>query len=224
PHSVVKSDRLLVLGTFAAVATFVIFYLMTVFTLSWGTSQLGYTRSGFLLLQMVGVVFLGLTIPLSAIIADRIGSRAMLIIATSLIMLFGLFFQPLFGGGTTTHVIAFLSVGLGLMGLTYGPLGTVLAELFPTAVRYTGASLSFNLAGILGASLAPYIATWLASHYGMSHVGYYLTAAATVTLVGLLGLRSRRQPAPAPPCTDRESPVMTRTPPAGSLQMDPPKP
>ena len=72
------------------------------------------------------------------------------------------------------------------MGLTYGPLGTALAELFPTAVRYTGASLAFNLAGILGGSLAPYIATWLARDYGIACVGYYLSAAGAVTLVALL--------------------------------------
>ena len=61
------------------------------------------------------------------------------------------------------------------MGLTYGPLGTALAELFPTEVRYTGASLTFNLAGVVGASLAPYAATWLASTHGLAWVGYYLS-------------------------------------------------
>jgi metabolite-proton symporter len=186
---ITRHPRALLLGTFAAVATFVIFYLMTVFTLSWGTTRLGYTRSGFLLLQMFGVLFLALTIPVSALIADRIGSRAMLIAATLAIMAFGLGFQPLFGSGTRAGVIAFLALGLGLMGLTYGPLGTALAQLFPTAVRYTGASLAFNLAGIFGASLAPWIATALATRYGLGSVGLYLTAAATLTLLALLGLR-----------------------------------
>ena len=63
------------------------------------------------------------------------------------------------------------------MGLTYGPLGSALAELFPAAVRYTGASLTFNLAGIVGASLAPYAATWLATNHGLPAVGYYLCVA-----------------------------------------------
>jgi MFS family permease len=72
------------------------------------------------------------------------------------------------------------------MGLTYGPLGTALSELFPTAVRYTGASLTFNLAGIVGASLAPYVATWLAQTYGLAYVGYYLSAAGAVSLVALV--------------------------------------
>ena len=79
-----------------------------------------------------------------------------------------------------------------LMGLTYGPLGTVVSELFPTAVRYTGSSLAFSLAGILGASLAPYIATWLAEKYGLRYVGYYLTASAAVTLIGLFMIRETR--------------------------------
>jgi len=79
-----------------------------------------------------------------------------------------------------------MALGLSLMGLTYGPLGTVLSELFPTPVRYTGSSLAFNFSGILGASLAPYIATWLATRYGLQYVGYYLATAAALTLVGLL--------------------------------------
>jgi dipeptide/tripeptide permease len=80
------------------------------------------------------------------------------------------------------------------MGLTYGPLGTALAALFPTAVRYTGASLAFNLAGILGASLAPYVATWLAKNYGLASVGYYLSAAGLITAVALFAIRT---PSPA---------------------------
>ena len=76
-------------------------------------------------------------------------------------------------------------LGLALMGLTYGPLGTLLSELFPTAVRYTGSSTSFNLAGIFGASLAPYFATWLASHYGLRAVVWYLSGAALLTLLAL---------------------------------------
>ena len=190
-----QHPRELVLGTFAAVATFVVFYLMTVFALSWGTTALGYSREQFLILQMIGVLFFALTIPVSAVIADRRGRFAMLIAATLGIMAFGLLFAPLFSAASPVRVVIFLALGLGLMGLTYGPLGTALSELFPTSVRYTGASLTFNLAGIVGASLAPYVATWLATNYGLAYVGYYLTAAGALTLLALLLIR-RPQPQP----------------------------
>jgi len=170
-------------GTLMSLATFVIFYLMTVFTLSWGTSALGFTREAFLRIQLVGVVCFAVTIPISARLAEH-GRRRILVGATVAIALFGLVMAPLFAAGTTGAVLT-LAVGLGLMGLTYGPLGTVLTELFPTDVRYTGSSLTFNLAGIVGASLAPYIATSLASNFGLPAVGYYLTGSALLSLVGL---------------------------------------
>ena len=183
--------RTLVLATLASVTTFVVFYLMTVFTLSWGTSSLGFTRQEFLVLQIVGVLFFAATIPLSAAIADRHGRQPVLIAATLAIIGFGLAFAPLFSSGGALSAVVFLSMGLALMGWTYGPLGTALAELFPTAVRYTGASLTFNLAGILGGSLAPYIATSLAARFGIAAVGYYLSAAGVVTLAALLLLKTR---------------------------------
>ena len=82
-----------------------------------------------------------------------------------------------------------MAARVGVMGFTYGPLGSALGELFPTAVRYTGTSLAFNAAGILGASLAPYLATWLATKYGLFAVGAYLSVAGLVSLVAWLGLR-----------------------------------
>jgi metabolite-proton symporter len=181
---------ILVFGTLLSLATFVLFYLMTVFSLSWGTSQLGYDRQTFLVMQLVGIVCFGVTIPISARFAER-GRRRTLIAVTIGIFLFGLLLGPLFTAGRA-GALGMLCLGLGLMGLTYGPLGTVLSELFPTEVRYTGSSLTFNLAGIFGASLAPYIATWLAATYGLSYVGYYLSAAAALTLVGLVFTRETR--------------------------------
>jgi metabolite-proton symporter len=174
----------LVLGTVMALATFVLFYLLTVFCLSWGTSQLGYSRGEFLVIQMVGVVFFALMIPYSALLADRHGRRRTLMLVSAGIALFGLGFGPLFSAGLP-GVLLTMIIGLALMGLTYGPLGTLLSELFPTAVRYTGSSMSFNLAGIFGASLAPYFATWLATHHGLPAVGWYLSGAALLTLLAL---------------------------------------
>jgi metabolite-proton symporter len=181
-----KHGKMLLLGTFAAVSVFVVFYLMTVFALSWGTSKLGYSRQEFLLLQMIGVVFFGIAIPLAALLADRFNPRAVLMAATAGLVLFGLVFAPLLAAGSSGSVTLCLALGLGLMGIGYGPLGAALGALFPTAVRYTGASLTFNLAGIIGASLTPYAATWLATEHGLPAVGYYLSAASLVTLVALL--------------------------------------
>ncbi|SMP65148.1 MFS transporter [Noviherbaspirillum suwonense] len=181
-----EHGRMLFLGTIIALATFVLFYLMTVFALSWGTAALGYSRPRFLQLQLFSVLFFALTIPLSAVLADRYGRRATMIVVSIAIVLFGLVLAPMFGSGSTVEVTLFMSLGLALMGMTYGPLGTMLSELFPAEVRYTGSSLTFNFAGILGASLAPYIATWLASNYGLAYVGYYLSIAALLTLAALL--------------------------------------
>jgi metabolite-proton symporter len=187
-----QHPRVLVLGMFASLSTFVLFYLMTVFALSWATTALGYARADFLKLQMVSVVLFAIGIPLSALFADRRGRRTMLLAASALIFAFGLVFAPLFASQAGGGSLVFLAIGMFLMGLTYGPLGTALAELFPTAVRYTGASLAFNLAGIVGASLAPYIATWLAGKYGLQYVGYYLALACALTIAALLMIEHDR--------------------------------
>ena len=179
--------RELIAGTTLCLATFILFYLMIVFALSWGTTVLGFSREKFLLMQLFDTLFFALTIPVSAMLAERGRRRAMLWI-TAGIFLFGFILAPLFVAGTI-GALSMMAIGLTLMGLTYGPLGTVVSELFPTPVRYSGSSLAFNFAGILGASLAPYIATWLARNYGLQYVGYYLSAGAALTFVGLLAIR-----------------------------------
>jgi metabolite-proton symporter len=185
-----KHTRDVVAGILVCLATFVLFYLMTVFALSWGTTALHYPRGEFLVMQLIAVVFFGATIPLSAWLAER-GRRPVMFGVSVLIAVFGLFMARMFAAGPN-GALWMMIIGLGLMGVTYGPLGTVVSELFPTSVRYTGSSLAFSMAGILGASLAPYIATWLAERYGLAFVGYYLTASAVLSIVGLLMIRETR--------------------------------
>ncbi len=110
----------------------------------------------------------------------------MLIVAVALLVVYGFVFAPLLSAGSGGAVLACLSLGLALMGLTYGPLGAALGALFPTAVRYTGASFAFNFAGILGASLTPTIAKWLSDHHGLAAVGWYLSGASFISLLALL--------------------------------------
>jgi MFS family permease len=178
-----RNGHELVLGTLIGLSVYVIFYLMTVFTLSWATTALGYSREEFLLIQLFGVLFFALAVPWSAVLADA-GRRRMLIMVNLAILAFGLVLAVLFEAGAAGATAA-TALGMALMGLAYGPLGTVLAELFPTAVRYTGSSLTYNLAGIFGASLAPYAATWLATNFGLSFVGYYLSLSTLLSLAGL---------------------------------------
>jgi metabolite-proton symporter len=185
-----KHTRALIAGVLVSLATFVLFYLMTVFALSWGTTALGFSRGKFLLMQLFDVSFFALCIPISAVLAER-GRRKVMLWITAGIAAFGLVMAPMFVAGTTGAVLM-MALGLSLMGLTYGPLGTLISELFPTPVRYTGSSLAFSLAGILGASLAPYIATWLATTWGLEWVGYYLSGSAVLTFLGLLSIRETK--------------------------------
>ena len=188
---VTQHTRSMVLGMLTGVGQFVLFYLMTVFTLSWATSSLGYTRQAFLQLQLIAVVFFAVFIPVAAKISDAMGRTTALTWGSIGICVLGLFFGPLLQAGSFTTVLA-LSIGMALMGMCFGPLGFLMADLFPTEVRYTGASLSFNLSAILGATFAPYIATWLATHYGLEFVGYYLSVMAGISVMALLAVKKLR--------------------------------
>lgn len=187
-----KHTGMLILGTIGAVCTFVLFYLMTVFALNWGTTALGYSRSDFLKMQLVATLCFAFFIPVSAILAEKWGRKTTSIFVCAVTAIFGLFFSYFLVADHPASVLMFLCIGLSIMGLTYGPIGTVLSEIFPTSVRYTGSALTFNLAGILGASFAPLIATKLAQTYSIEAVGYYLTAASLLSLVAFLCIRETK--------------------------------
>jgi metabolite-proton symporter len=212
------SWRPLILGTFIMLATYVLFYLMTAFTLTYGTTAknaadaaaaaeaagkpfnastfvagLGYTRNEFLILLIIGCVFFGIFTLVSGPLAERFGRRKSLILTTIGIIVFGALFVPLFGAGTA-GVLGLLIIGFTLMGLTFGPMGAVLPELFPTNVRYTGSAISYNVASILGAALAPIVAValWTAAGGSTWLVGLYLSLAGAITLVALIISRETR--------------------------------
>lgn len=176
----------LIFGTLAAITTFLVFYLMTVFMLNWNTKGLGFSNREALLIQLFSVLFFAIFIPISALAADKIGRRKMLIYTTIAIAIFGFFFSLFLTTNNIVLVTIFVCLGMSLMGFIYGPLGTFLSELFPTTVRYTGASLTFNMAGILGAAFAPMVAIKLSDLYGIASVGMYLTVAACISLISLL--------------------------------------
>lgn len=192
-----KHLKATILGTFIMLATYTLFYIMTVYSMTFSTAAvpvgLGFSRNDVLWMLMMAVIGFGVMVPIAGYLADAFGRRKCMIAITSLIIIFALcFFQPLLGSGSSTLVMAFLLIGLSLMGLTFGPMGALLPELFPTEVRYTGASFSYNMSSILGASVAPYIATWLQANYGLFYVGVYLAAMAALTLIALLLTKETR--------------------------------
>jgi MFS family permease len=177
--------RSLALGTFVALATFVLFYIGTAYLLSYNVKVLKIPFLDALEVQILGSVVFGIFIPFAGKLAERFGRREILILTTVLIGAFSFLLPGLMSGGEGS-IFLFAALAMALMGMTYGLIGTALAAPFPTTVRYTGSSITFNMAGIFGASLAPYIATWLQVNYGMAYVGYYLCAAAVITLACIL--------------------------------------
>lgn len=186
-----KHLKATILGTFIMLATYTLFYIMTVYSMTFSTAAaptgLGFSRNDVLWMLMMAVIGFGVMVPVAGYLADAFGRRKSMIVITSLMIVFALFvFPPLLGSGNQALVMAYLLIGLSLMGLTFGPMGALLPELFPTEVRYTGASFSYNVASILGASVAPYIATWLQANYGLFYVGVYLASMSVLTLIALL--------------------------------------
>ncbi|WP_233800290.1 MFS transporter [Paraburkholderia sp. HP33-1] len=181
-----------VLGALAMVVCYTLFYNATTFSLSYGVGTLHIPRQTFLGLLCIAVVFMALATPLSARASDRFGRKPVLIVGIIAAILSGFTMAPLLGSGEPMLVLLFLVIQLFLMGVTFAPMGALLPELFPTNVRYTGAGVAYNLGGILGASVAPYIAQVLAAHGGLPWVGAYVSVAAAVSLFGVLCMRETR--------------------------------
>jgi metabolite-proton symporter len=171
----------LFLSTFMALVTFVLFYICSAYLLSYNVKVAGISFLDALRVQIYGSVLFGITTIASGKLGDRFGRRELLIVSTIAIGVLSFGLGSLLASGIG-GIYAFTTLGMLLFGLNYGVVGTALAAPFPTRVRYSGASITFNLAGIFGASLAPYIATWLQANYGLNYVGYYLLAASLVTL------------------------------------------
>lgn len=181
-----------ILGSLAMVACYALFYLSTVFALGYGTKTLGYSRDAFLGMLCIAIVFMAIGILISAWISDRFGRKPILLPGLAATAVMGFLLAPMLSSGSTLIVVLFLCLALLCMGVIFGPMGAVLSELFPTHVRYTGASVTYNMGGILGASFAPLIAQMLANEGGLYWVGGYLIAAALVSFGAIWSLRETR--------------------------------
>jgi len=178
--------RPVLLGALAMVVCYNLFYTATVFCLSYGTTHLGITRSDFLGMLCIAILLMTIATPLSAKLSDVWGRRPVLLISSALAVLAGFTLSPLLASGSVVQVTIFLSLALFLMGATFAPMGAYLPEQFPVAVRYTGAGLAYQLGGILGASMAPYISQLLVSAGGLAWVGAYVSIAAAISFVAVL--------------------------------------
>jgi len=178
--------RPVLLGALAMVVCYNLFYTATVFCLSYGTTQLGITRVDFLGMLCVAILFMTLATPIAASLSDRLGRRPVLLVSSALAVLAGFTLSPLLANGSLLQITVFLSLALFLMGATFAPMGAYLPEQFPVELRYTGAGLAYQLGGILGASLAPYISQLLVTAGGLAWVGAYVSTAAAVSFVAVL--------------------------------------
>jgi metabolite-proton symporter len=191
------SWRQLIIGTFVIVGAYSLFYIVTTWVLSYGTSArppkgsgLGMGYTGFLHMQLIAVLFFAAMLPVAGWLIDRFGRRPTLLVISVGIIAYGAVFNPLLSAdhASSATVLIFLITGMALTGLAYGPMSAVLPELFPTNVRYTGSGISFNIASILGASVAPFIATWLTTNHGVTYVGIYLMVMAAISLIAQLAM------------------------------------
>ena len=193
---VIKHYKPIIQGTFIMTATYVLFYIMTAFVQVYSKtpakmSEFGHvmglgipanTFTGFLL---IAAIVFGIAVSLSGIYADKIGRRQFLLGVTTAILVFALCMPLFLTNGTPSSVLAFLIVGMILMGMTFGPMAALLPELFPTEVRYSGSSLAYNFVAIVGASVATMVAIELNLHYGIMGVGIYLAVNCAATLIAL---------------------------------------
>ena len=205
PVSVVftKHFKPMVIGTFIMVATYSLFYIMTAFAQAYSRTPATLSEAGYPmglgipantftgLLLMSAIVF-AIFISISGLYADKIGRRKWLIWTTISILIFALCMPLFLGNGTPTSVFAFLVIGMALMGMTFGPMAALLPELFPTEVRYSGASLAYNIASIIGATIAAMISLKINALYGLMGVGIYLAINAFLTLLALLASKETK--------------------------------
>ena len=188
PTDVVELTRTqwftLIVGAFAALASYALFHLVTVFPLSWIKLYSNQSISEFLIVQVIGAVLAAFGILGSGLLADKIGRRSTLGAFAIMIAVFSGFAPTLLDGGTLGQDV-FILLGFILLGLSYGQAAGAVSSNFEAKFRYTGAALTSDFAWLIGAAFAPLVALGLSAHFGLAYVSVYLLSGAACTLAAL---------------------------------------
>jgi MFS family permease len=179
-----SQGRNLIIGALAALASYAMFHIVTVFPLSWIALYSFDSISGFLIIQMVGAALAAIGIVISGVVADRFGRRTTLGVLACLIAVFSGFIPHLMNGGEFGHNV-FILIGFALLGLSYGQAAGAVTANLPAKYRYTGAALTSDLAWLVGAGFAPLVALGLSAHFGLAYVSIYLLSGAVASLAAL---------------------------------------
>jgi MFS family permease len=188
PTDVVEMARsqgsTMLIGAFAALASYALFHLVTIFPLSWIRLYSSQSISEFLVVQMIGGGLATVGIIASGLIADRVGRRTTLGSVAVLIAVFSGFAPTLLRGGTLGQDV-FILLGFSLLGLSYGQAAGAVSSNFEPKYRYTGAALTSDLAWLIGAAFAPLVALGLSANFGLAYVSVYLLSGSACTLAAL---------------------------------------
>ena len=181
----VRSEwKTILIGTFAPLASFAMFHMVTVYPLSWVFLFTDESPVRFLVIEAIAAVVGVGSIVASGILADRVGRRTMLAVTAAAIAAFSGFAPQLLGAGEIGEA-AFMILGFALLGLSFGQSSGALSSNFHPRHRYTGSAFTSDLAWLFGAGFAPMVALWLSSEFGLIAAGAYLLSGAIGTLVAL---------------------------------------
>ncbi|AEK62036.1 putative transporter protein [Collimonas fungivorans Ter331] len=179
-----SQGRNVIIGALAALASYALFHLVTVFPLSWITLYSMRSVSDFLIIQVIGAGLMALGVVASGLIADRLGRRTTLGACAVLIAVLSAFVPALMNGGEFGQN-TFILLGFILLGLSYGQAAGAVTANFPAKYRYTGAALTSDLSWLVGAGFAPLVALGLSAHFGLAYVSFYLLSGAACSLAAL---------------------------------------
>ncbi|WP_423679786.1 MFS transporter [Undibacterium sp. WLHG33] len=179
-----SQGRNVLIGALAALASYALFHLVTVFPLSWLTLYSTRSLTDVLYIQVTGAGLMSLGVIASGLIADRYGRRNTLGTFALFIAILSVFVPSLLGGGESAQN-TFILVGFALLGLSYGQAAGAVTANFSAKYRYTGAALTSDLSWLVGAGFAPLVALGLSAHFGLAYVSLYLLSGAACSIAAL---------------------------------------